>query len=926
MDKKINVDSQEKKSISAVNLKDKLKNGLLKQSEEETKLKNEVKTVSKTEETVLNEPSVISDPVIKRVINPPEELDIEELMKKYLPERDLKFARPLNLDETESNRDEKTDADIAHGIDGKEETVPADADEDKIENIIGQAGIVRTHQSAGESAYYADGKVSDEFVGDDNIYTEPGSDNTTGDISNSEYNEASVESEIRNIQSKRESVRHTKTKPDINHDTQKNIKKEQTAETEQQLLTYTHKPVQEEQLGQFIGQPETNELKRGGKRIEIEHRTENNKIRNEKADLPDTGLVPEKPLDENEIDDTDVKLMMAFGMDDELAQTVGFDKVNEVEEKLDRKSIDYKEAEGVKNKEKKVIEFNSVSQIKEIFRGYKLKYSGILIRLLASFVLLLIAFFYENIGLFGVSLPTPVNMAIYPVVNIMIGLQLLLIGGALIYKQLIDGIAALFTFKPIPESVTAVLMMISVLYQVAACFAGIGITLQMYNFPVLLCVLLTLVYEFLNLKREIFSFNIAASKRVKYAIVKMQGDEANLETEAFSQVLPESPQIFKINKTIFNDGFFERMRGNAKNKMLLSIIIPALVAAAFIFFAFGYIFTGKIYTSISLAYITLLISMPFSVFITYSYPFYKASKEAYGVDSAIIGESSLFEYSGANAISFEDREVFPSYGVKVKSVKVYGENRIDYIIYNAASLFLKTGGPLADVFDVATRDLGHSDNVEIIKVDSNGIEAIIEDAHIFIGKAAYIRNKGFYPKPEPDENENDAAGENCVMYMTLNNELAAKMYVQYVIDPDFEFVLKQLHKIGMCVGIKTFDPNIDDQMLSTKIKISKYPVKVLKCKSATDVTEVSERLNSGIISKNSAKTLLQTLSLCDKVINVTRNNIIIKIFSIVISLILLIVIFMLGKSTSVPSVYITLYQIFWMIPMIMITHICIGRL
>jgi hypothetical protein len=506
----------------------------------------------------------------------------------------------------------------------------------------------------------------------------------------------------------------------------------------------------------------------------------------------------------------------------------------------------------------------------------------------------------------------------------MIDLQLLLIGAALIYKQLIEGTSALFAFKPIPESVTAILMIISVLYQVAACFTGIGIRLHIYNFPVLLCVLLTLIYEFFNLKREIFSFNIVASKRLKYVVVKMQDDEAKLETEAFRQVLPESPQIFKINKTMFTDGFYARTRENVRNKIFLSVIIPALVIAALVFFGFGYVLTGKIYPSVSLAYITLLISMPFSVFITYSYPLYKASKEAYGVDSAIIGEESLYEYSGANAISFDDREVFPSYGVKVKSVKVYGENRIDYIIYNAASLFLKTGGPLADVFDVATRDLGHSDNIELINVDSNGIEAVIDGTHIFMGKASFIRNKGFNPKE--DENENDAAVENSIMYMTLNNELAAKMYIQYVIDPDFEFVLKQLHKIGMCVGIKTFDPNIDDQMLSTKIKISKYPVKVLKCRSTTDVSDVSERTNSGIVSKNSAKTLLQTLSLCDKVINVTKNNIIVKIFSVVISLILSGMIFILGKSTSIPSVYIALYQIFWMIPMIIITHVCIGRL
>lgn len=913
MDKNKNVDSQDKKAVTAVELKEKIKKRLEKQSE----IVQESKTGGHESVTRENAPAarpvLPAEPAFNPEADPLSKLDIEELMKKYLPESDLKYAHPA------ADEDENAPGVIPEdGPDGEpqgpgtaHDAVGPDSRPEDTDGFAGQAGIVRKDRITGAPEFYSDGKVGDEYVGDENIYDAP------GDPGEPEKPEAGFSGEPKpdgassgsEILKARERLGQTGersktgiTAPPAGKETVR------PTGTGRRRPVSGHKSVQQEQQELLTGTGAPQPDGSGG----------NN--------LPDTGLVPGKTLIESEIDDTDVKLMMAFGMEEELAKTVGFDKVSEVEEKLDRTNMDQQEAEGLKTGGEREIEFTSASQTKEIFRTYRKKYSSVLIRLLIGLVLLITAFLFENITVFGGSLPSSLDPAVFPLIHIMFDLQLLLIGGALIYRQAAGGTAALLKLKAVPESITAVLLIVSVLYQLTACFLLPDAGLKMYAFPVLLGVFLTLIYEFFNLKREIFCFNIVASKRAKFAIVKLANEEAELETEAFSQLLPENPHLFKIGRTMFADGFFARMRRVPDHHALFNTVIFSLLAVSVMFFVLGYIFDGQIYSDIALAYTALLISMPLSVFITYSYPFYKASKEAYGVDSAILGESSLAEYADANAISFDDKDVFPSYGVKVKSVKVYGENRIDYIIFNAASLFIKTGGPLADVFEIATRDLGHSDKVELIKVDTNGIEALIEGAHIFMGKAAYIRSKGFYPKNESDENANDEDGDNCVMYMALNDELAAKMYVQYVIDPDFEFVIKQLHKIGICVGIKTFDPNIDDQMMSTKIKISKYPVKVLKCKTTADVNEISDRLESGILSKNSAKALLQTLSLCDKVTGVTKNNLIVKIFSLVISVILSAIIMILGMAASVPSVFIALYQVFWMIPMIIITRIFIGRI
>lgn len=228
------------------------------------------------------------------------------------------------------------------------------------------------------------------------------------------------------------------------------------------------------------------------------------------------------------------------------------------------------------------------------------------------------------------------------------------------------------------------------------------------------------------------------------------------------------------------------------------------------------------------------------------------------------------------------------------------------------------------MFDIATIDLGHSDDVQILDVTADGLEATVNGTHIYLGRASYLRRNSFVPVRDVDDEELENGGEVCIMYMVCGDEVAAKMYVQYHTDPDFEFILKQLYNAGVCVGIKTSDPNIDDRMMGMRVKLDKYPVKVLKCKNTGDQNVTKPRADSGIISKSSVKSLLQTLALCDKVQHITRTNIVIELFAVLIGVLLSGFLLALGLSADVMSFYVALYQLFWILPMLIISKLFIN--
>ena len=70
----------------------------------------------------------------------------------------------------------------------------------------------------------------------------------------------------------------------------------------------------------------------------------------------------------------------------------------------------------------------------------------------------------------------------------------------------------------------------------------------LFNFAVAVSIIFTLIFEFLNTKREIFAFNVVASKRPKHIVAKLP-----CEAE-------DGGDILKFETASFIDGYFTRTK------------------------------------------------------------------------------------------------------------------------------------------------------------------------------------------------------------------------------------------------------------------------------------------------------------------------------------------------------------------------------
>jgi len=619
-----------------------------------------------------------------------------------------------------------------------------------------------------------------------------------------------------------------------------------------------------------------------------------------------------------EMDETDLNLMVAFGLEEQLDKRIGAGTADKVAAQNDADVREYEEQQ----RRAAEYEYTERAQTARIADAYKFAHNSLKIKLAAGALLTVLLFFFENITLFGVQFAGALDPAVYPVVYIMISLQLMLLVCAVAYEQIFTGVRNLLTGRPTPESVLSVLAVFGILYSAyAAIVSQQGVEPVMYNFAVAACAEMALLFAFFNTKREIFSFNIVSSKKPKFVFRRIPASAASPESQAFGALDEDNPDVLQTLRTDFVDGYFGRTSAVLNStRVYVTAMLTVVTAAAVLLGIFAGIAGAGARDAVATVYVAVLAAIPMSMFFTYSYPFYKANREAYENDSTIVGESSLDEYSGASIISFDDKNVFPSYGVKVQNIKIYNNNRIDRVLYYAASAFSAAGGPLSDVFEVATMEMGHSDDVEIVSAGVGYLETRVDGRSIVFGRSAILTELGILIPEEIVEEDSYIEGDLSILYMIREGQLVAKMFVKYVMDADFEFIVRQFTQNGTCVCVKTLDPNIDEEMIFSKVKGKRYPLKVIKIREGG--TECANA-DSGIVTRGTTKSLLQVVSYCDTVLSVKRTNMIISVVSAIVTLVIMFIISLSGNLGAVGSWLVVVNQLFWMIPALLTTKLYI---
>jgi hypothetical protein len=140
--------------------------------------------------------------------------------------------------------------------------------------------------------------------------------------------------------------------------------------------------------------------------------------------------------------------------------------------------------------------------------------------------------------------------------------------------------------------------------------------------------------------------------------------------------------------------------------------------------------------------------------------------------------------------------------------------------------------------------------------------------------------------------------------------------LRYSLDRGFVKTVQSLYKNGICTVIRTYDPNINNRLISKIPSLSAYSVKVVHKTDEQLSDFVAESADSGILSHKDAVGSSKLLFLCINAVRIMRSNVILKIAMTAISAIAFLLLQIVGFTGADYSLTTVLYQLLWLIPVL----------
>ena len=502
----------------------------------------------------------------------------------------------------------------------------------------------------------------------------------------------------------------------------------------------------------------------------------------------------------------------------------------------------------------------------------------------------------------------------YGRIYVLASLQCLMLCAFFNIDGLLRGIRKMSPKKPAPESVAAGITVVCVLHTVySAISAYESISLQTFCFfgcvALLVLSLNTLIKAYTRFK----SFSLILSKKNKTITKPVEG--ASNEAAAFSKYLSEESEILRITKTDMVEDFASRVYTVPKATSAANVFMYIALAVSVVIGIFAFVLQQKtLYEAITSAVFIFAFSAPLGFLLTTAFPYFLSSVKLSKSHSAILGEAAPDTYENADVISFDDTEVFPPKAVKITSVNTYNEHRIDKVIVYMAKIFDKVEGPLSYIFSSTIQEQGQNDDeVMLIETSGEGLHLKIGEDDVLVGTGNYLR---MYDIQTPADNidETELRSLTSILWLACNKQLAAKFYIKYTLNKNFEKLLKGLYDAGICCGVRTSDPGINNQLITGNLKGANYPISVIT-KETKEIGKVEESASGGVVSLSGIHNYLKSFISCSKLRSTYRTNKVIAILSSILGIALSGLCVLM--SSNVSPIIAVLFQILWMIPQIL---------
>ena len=509
-----------------------------------------------------------------------------------------------------------------------------------------------------------------------------------------------------------------------------------------------------------------------------------------------------------------------------------------------------KSTEGYKNREMQHCNEREEKRSAQMLE--RLRVSGK--RLMFSVLILLAVVICENIGVFFADNPDALLIKLGPTLFGIIETALLIAGSVMIFDALRDGIKRMLSGEFILESLTACVVIPSIIYHTVISFAVTSSPFTMlFGTSAALSIALTALYKYNTVKRDYTAFTVASSYGEYLTDVQMADFRDSTEGMAFGEYVDEDASLYKMNKTSRIDGCYsDNVVKDDCFGLVRTLIILTVFASVCAGVVFGFLRNDVLYGVLA-ALSLISFACPVSAFVAVSMPRARASVVSAEQGGAIIkyDDSDIDEDS---VIMLEDGELFPANLLSSSNLEIYSD-RVEAHLARTLALVKRIGGPIAAVFNNVEGTVDNFESIRITEISEHGIQAKIDGRPICAGNESFMQRLGIkisrYDKLLPKNGR--------VMYIADDGVFFARLILIFKPDATLVQRIAALRNTSTVFSLKTCNPCIDRELVFYTTGLEPDLLRVVKYEAGDDISPAETDREGRLASVNGAKGLLTAL-------------------------------------------------------------------
>ena len=422
--------------------------------------------------------------------------------------------------------------------------------------------------------------------------------------------------------------------------------------------------------------------------------------------------------------------------------------------------------------------------------------------------------------------------------------------------------------------------------------------------------------KLLIITRTLENFKFLSKGGSKYA-GKIYTDTKNAEKMA-SEFPARSTIIGYMKRSKFMSNFLRLSYAPDPSEKMAAKAAPVITVISLVMgVLYGIIsmdFAGGV-TSFAL---TACVGMPVMCLLMLNIPMKVLCRKVLGNEAMISGYDAVQQFCDTNAIMLDASQLYPEGTVTIKGMKPFKGEKVAAALQAGAAVMYAVNGTMSYAFEnivnCPKESLPKVDSV--VYEDEQGLLAWVNKQRVLIGNRPFLETHNVkVPKKELEDRYNKK--DNEIVYISINGDTVLMLMLSYRTDRNIAKRLGEQQKNGVSFIVRTIDPNITKEKISSKFGLLQRCVTILPTGLGTvcnDVmTSVDEHSRAYLVTGGKLTSFAKALSRCIKMKGMFMIANLFQYTEIIFGMLICSMISFVSGFQKLGSVEILAYILFWLV-------------